>query len=75
LGDEVLEVMCDLLALLEALGVFPEDLEQVLVALIPKPTGGERPIGLYLALFRVWSAARGPKLPRWCCTECGDDEN
>ena len=30
----------------------------VLVALIPKPTGGERPIGPYLAVFRVWSAAR-----------------
>ena len=65
LGDEVLEVLCDLLALLEALGVFPEDLEQVLVALIPKPTGGERPIGLYLALFRVWSAARVQALRDW----------
>ena len=51
--------------LLEALGVFPEDLEQVLVALIPKPTGGERPIGLYLALFRVWSAARVQALRDW----------
>ena len=58
-------MLCDLLALLEALGVYPEDLEQVLVAPIPKPTGGERPIGLYLALFRVWSAARVQALRDW----------
>ena len=37
----------------------------VLVALMPKPTGGQRPIALTAMLFRVWSRARLSAISSW----------
>ena len=44
----------------------------------PAREGSERPSGgAAAAAAGGWSypSLLGPKLPRWCCTECGDDEN
>ena len=44
---------------------WPSAVKCNLIALIPKPTGGERPIGLTSPLYRVWSAMRKCMTSAW----------
>ena len=37
----------------------------VVIVLIPKTDGGQRPIGLLPAAIRLWMRARSPQLRRW----------
>ena len=43
----------------------PQQLNDVFIALIPKTDGGNRPIGWYQSLFRVWSKARLTLVKFW----------
>ena len=58
LSDETLDVMSQIIEISECLGEFPQCLDQVTVALIPKPAGGHRPIGIFNSTERVWAKAR-----------------
>ena len=48
--------------LLELVGNLPPQLRFTRIALIPKPAGGLRPIGLFASLYRIWGRVR-----RWHC--------
>ena len=59
LPSEVVARLADLLAMIEATGVWPRELLQAYVALIPKASGGsrpqdQRPIAVLDVLYRLW---------------------
>ena len=50
---------------MERSGVWPEQLEETMIHLIPKDAGGKRPIGLIASLPRIWARVRRPYVRRW----------
>jgi hypothetical protein len=44
---------------------WPSQVLQVLLAFIPKPTGGERPIALTAGLYRLFCKIRKPAVAKW----------
>ena len=50
LSDELLNTVARLFMAIEDAGLWPQQLLEALIHLIPKPTGGRRPIGLLAAL-------------------------
>ena len=44
---------------------WPSQVLQVLLAFIPKPTGGERPIALTAGLYRLFFKVRKPAVAKW----------
>ena len=65
LSWDLLSGLAMLLNTLEAKGCWPSQIMHAIVALIPKPTGGTRPIGLLPALVRVWERIRKPDVAIW----------
>ena len=51
--------------LLELAGIWPKQLEEALVHLIPKTAGGRRPVGILPALVRLWERARKVDMEGW----------
>ena len=58
LDDSVLLALLRVLFLCECTGKWPSFTSLVIIALLPKPTGGLRPIGLFPWLPKVWAKAR-----------------
>ena len=50
---------------LEQAGIWPSQLEEALVHLIPKTSGGRRPVGILPALVRLWERARRVDVDGW----------
>ncbi len=50
---------------MEMSGTLPKQTELVMVALLPKPAGGFRPIGLYPAVYRPWGRCRRDLAVSW----------
>jgi hypothetical protein len=44
---------------------WPAQLEHNVIALVPKPTGGERPIALTVSLYRLWGKMRKHLVSQW----------
>jgi len=65
LSNGALWALANILNTIELLGEFPEVMQNLLVALIEKDTGGHRPIGLFRALFRVWAKIRKKHWTDW----------
>ena len=65
LPDEALLALAVILLVVEQLGVLPSQVQRLLIFLIPKATGGRRPIMLAPALYRWWARARRPLAERW----------
>ncbi len=65
LSDLLLGRVGAFLGLLEAWGLWPQQLMEALICLIPKPAGGRRPIGLLASLVRLWERARRPYIVDW----------
>ena len=55
-----LVILCRLFNCFENCGVIPAQMGGALVALIPKPQGGDRPIGLLQGATRLYYKARRP---------------
>ena len=60
LGPSLLSARLKVLFLCELLGAWPRAITDVLIALLPKPAGGFRPIGIFPTLVRVWFRLRAP---------------
>ena len=60
-----LHALLKLLILAELLGAWPAGIGCVVIALLPKPEGGLRPIGLFPSLVRVWMRVRLPIAQIW----------
>ena len=66
LCDSALEGLGLIVLWVEALGLFPRQIWDVLVQLFGKPSGiGLRPIGFFRSLFRLWGALKKPQLRNW----------
>ncbi len=65
LSDLLLSRIGAFLWLLEAWGIWPQQLMEALIRLIPKATGGRRPIGLLASLVRLWERVRRPYIIDW----------
>ncbi len=61
----LLEALVRLLTAAERVGAWPDAIGLVIIALLPKPEGGFRPIGLFPSLVRVWMKLRRPCMQRW----------
>ena len=65
LSDQLLGQVASLMMEIEKQGRWPRQMGEATVHLIPKPTGGRRPIGLVASLARLWERVRKPELVRW----------
>ena len=65
LSHGALDALAALLEAAEAVGVMPSQLLASFVALLPKQTGGLRPVVWAQSIFRVWSRARLDLVKRW----------
>ena len=65
LPDAGIQYIADLFEVWEYAGcpLLPE--QTLMVKMIPKPTGGDRPIGLFPVLYRIWGKLRQPLLKEW----------
>ena len=66
LGDEALDTLSTILAVVELLGLWPEQLAIIIVQLLDKPKGGYRPICLFAASVHVWERMRRQECAAWC---------
>lgn len=57
--------MAELLEFVETRGIWPHQLEEALIHLIPKVPKGTRPIGLVTALPRLWARTRRQQILKW----------
>ena len=62
MSDDALWALSLILQAAECLGEMPQSIEQIMVTLIPKASGGTRPINLYPGIERLWAKARLPWL-------------
>ena len=65
LSHRVTLACISLVSMMEATGMFPSVLCENTVALIDKPGGGDRPIGLLRSFVRVWYRIRKKQLAEW----------
>ena len=65
LSDRALEVLSTICQVSEGIGKMPPSVRPITVALIPKPKGGLRPVGLFPCLLRVWAKAGLPIVEEW----------
>ena len=65
LTDEALSGVADLLSAVESTGLWPRQIAIILIALIPKPEGGKRPVGILRGLVRLWERVRRPIVELW----------
>ena len=60
-----LRLLAQLFNLCEVYGNYPEVLRNLFVKLIPKPTGGFRPICLFRSLYRIHMKSRSGYVRQW----------
>ena len=68
LSGELLDLYARLLMVIESFGCWPLIVRVLLIAQIPKPDGGRRPIGLLPTLVRIWEKLRKPIMASWRTT-------
>ena len=61
----LLSALLKMLVLCEVIGNWPSSITDVLIALIPKVSGGRRPIGICLTLIGIWLRLRAPHVRAW----------
>ncbi len=65
LSDDALATLATMLEAVESSGIWPRQLSMVVAALLPKPAGGYRPIGLAPAVYRLWAKVRKADADAW----------
>ena len=65
LPHSALAALACILNRVEALLTWPAQVLQVLVVLIPKPKGGDRPISLVSLVFKVWETLNAGTITTW----------
>ena len=65
LSDELLDAVGEFFMALEKAGCWPGQVSLAMAHLIPKATGGRRPIGLLAFVVRLWERARKPVVEGW----------
>ena len=65
LPDHLLERLCRLVNDMDSRVVVPKQVLTNIIALIPKPTGGDRPVCLSSLIYVLWSRARASEFHDW----------
>ena len=65
LSQPLQEAVATFLNVVEATGTWPMTVSSVLLHLIPKPSGGRRPIAPLAAIVRVWERIGKPIIRKW----------
>jgi len=65
LSDDTLELLTCIIMTAELLGMLPDNIRPVAVCLLPKPKGGNRPIGIFTACSRVHGEVRLKYVQDW----------
>jgi hypothetical protein len=65
LHDEELGALADVLNVMERDLALPEQGRTSVVGLIPKPTGGDRPICIFSLVYQLWGSIRGSLNSDW----------
>ena len=65
LSEPLRDAIARLLNHLEREGSWPAEVSTALVHLIPKPSGGRRPIGVLPTLVRIWERIRKREVQKW----------
>ncbi len=65
LSDEALSTLAVIYAAVERAGIWPRQVSLIVAALLPKPAGGFRPIGMAPAIYRLWAKARRSYGDEW----------
>ena len=65
LPDYVVVRLIDILMEAEALGHWPKSVAVTIIALLAKPTGGHRPIGIFQFIVRLWMKLRKEYAQAW----------
>ncbi len=60
-----LETLGVLFQAMEAASLWPSQVHLVTMPALPKPLGGFRLIGIFAAIYRIWSKARRPEAQEW----------
>ena len=68
LSDRTLQQFGQLAAVMVAKGVWPTKEEVALAVLLPKTTGGERPISLFRPAMPIAAKVHAAKANQWLCT-------
>ena len=67
LSPQLLHALLILFHMCEKLGKWPGQIALALIPLLPKNTGGLRPIGILATFVRVWMRMRAPLIKQWEC--------
>ncbi len=65
LSDPALAALGTLYQAMEAAAMWPTQIGLVTMPALPKPLGGFRLIGIFAAVYRIWSKARRPEAQAW----------
>ncbi len=68
LSDTLLARLGELMAALMTAGIWPRQVSAAILHLIPKATGGRRPIGVLASFVRLWERTLQPALEDWRLT-------
>ena len=63
--EPILLALIEIFMLCEELGHFPDNVGDVLIALLDKTDGGLRPIGIFPSFCRHWMRTRACHVKRW----------
>ena len=66
----IIENFCHLLNMVHAYGAWPPQLQLNLFSLIPKDTGGSRPIAKTPIMYRLWCCLRSSVVKQWAVSTC-----
>ena len=65
LGEDTFEWLVEVIHPCEITGIWPMEVDIMVIALLPKSDGGLRPIGLMPFLLRIWCRARKDVTAEW----------
>ncbi len=65
LSEDALGALATIFATAEVAATWPRQVSLIVAALLPKPKGGYRPIGMAPAVYRLWSKARRVEADEW----------
>ena len=65
LSDALISAWIDFFVVIEEVGRWPDDIQDILIHLIPKPSSGTRPIGVLPSPLRWWEKLRKATIWRW----------
>ena len=65
LSAPALRVVSLLFAIFESLSSLPRQLQLIQIVLLSKPSGGWRPIGLFVSMYRLWGRCKRDLAAEW----------